>query len=129
MKKRLLLVGLVLSCTSAVSYGQLQSTTGHTAPQSVVAIPSLNTQLEKIHQKELQVQQAGASSRAQLAEIRQELTVLQNDYKNLLTKEIATCAVDHVRAELQTELLYIEQQLTPASNVTPASRTTINPNF
>lgn len=129
MKKRLLLVGLVLSCITMTSYGQQQSVERHVAPQAVVAIPSLKAQAEKINQKELQIQQAAASSRAQLAQFKQELTVLQNDYKNLLTKEIATCSVDQALAELQAELKYVEQQLTPASKATPASRTTITPSF
>ncbi|MDH4473030.1 MAG: hypothetical protein QE487_10530 [Fluviicola sp.] len=116
MKKRLLLVGLVLSCFTMTAYGQQQSEGRHVAPQAVSAIPSLKTQAEKINQKELQVQQAVTSSRGQLAQFKQELTVLQNDYKNLLAKEIATCSVDHVRSELETELLYIEQQLATSTN-------------
>lgn len=123
MKKRLLLVGMVVSCITFTTYSQQQSEGRHIAPQAVVAIPSLKAQAEKINQKELQIQQAAASSRGQLAQFKQELTVLQNDYKNLLTKEIATCAVDHARAELQAELQYVEQQLAPTS------RTTITPSF
>ncbi|MES2555919.1 MAG: hypothetical protein V4604_07210 [Bacteroidota bacterium] len=132
MKKRLLLVGLVLSCITMTSYGQQQSEGRHVAPQAVVAIPSLKAQSEKINEKEIQVQQAVASTRAQLAQFKQELTVLQNDYKNLLTKEIATCSVDQARAELQAELKYVEQQLAPGvqTTSTPAvRRTTITPSF
>ncbi|ASS49734.1 MAG: hypothetical protein A3D31_09150 [Candidatus Fluviicola riflensis] len=111
------------------SYGQQQSESGHVAPQAVVAIPSLKMQAEKITQKELQVQQAVASSRGQLAQFKQELAVLQNDYKNLLTKEIATCSNEQARAELQAELTYVEQQLAPAATSTPAVRRVVNPSF
>lgn len=129
MKKRLLLLGLIVSCITMISYGQQQSEGRHVAPQAVVAIPSLKAQAEKIGEKELQIQQGAATSRGQLAQFKQELTVLQNDYKNLLAKEIATCSVDQARAELQAELMYVEQQLTPVSKATPASRTTITPSF
>ena len=129
MKKRLIFVSLVLSFITTTSYAQQQSVTEHVTPKEVIAISSLNAQLEKIHQKESQIQQAVASSRGQMAQFKEELTVLQNDYKNLLTKEIATCSVDHVRTALNSELRYVEQQLTPVSKTTPVSRTTINPSF
>ena len=129
MKKRLIFVSLVLSCIASTSHAQQHSVAEHVTPKEVVAIPSLNTQLEKIHQKESQIQQAVASSRAQMAQFKEELAVLQNDYKNLLTKEIATCSVDHVRTALNSELQYLEQQLTPVSKTTPVSRATITPNF
>ena len=118
-----------MSCITMTSYGQQQSVERHVAPQSVLAIPSLKAQAEKINQKEVQIQQAVASSRGQLAQFKQELTVLQNDYKNMLAKEIATCAVDQTRAELQAELQYVEQQLAPAATSTPAVRRIVNPSF
>jgi hypothetical protein len=123
MKKRFIFVSLVLSFITTTSYAQQQSVAEHVTPKEVVAIPSLNAQLEKIHQKESQIQQAVASSRGQMAQFKEELTVLQNDYKNLLTKEIATCSVDHVRTALNSELQYVEQQLTPVSRIT------VNPSF
>ncbi|MBI3238054.1 MAG: hypothetical protein HYZ43_04280 [Flavobacteriia bacterium] len=129
MKKRFIFVSLLLSCITTTSFAQQQSVAEHVTPKEVVAIPLLNTQLEKIHQKESQIQQAEASSRAQMAQFKEELAVLQNDYKNLLTKEIATCSVDHVRTALNSELQYVEQQMTPVSKTTPVSRVTINPSF
>lgn len=129
MKKRLLLVGLVVSCIAFTSFGQQQPEGRHVAPQAVVAVPSLKAQAEKISEQEIRVEKAAASSRGQQAQFKQELTVLQNDYKNMLTKEIAACSDEKARTELQAELTYIEQQLAQVSKAAPASRTTITPGF
>jgi len=116
MKKRFLVVGIVMSCFSMTSFGQQQSTAIHVSPKAITAFPTLKEQSEKINQKEGQIQQAAASSRGQMAQFKEELSVLLGDYKNMLVKEISNCAVDHVRAELETELAYVEQQLIPVTN-------------
>lgn len=116
MKKRTLFVCFVSMCLSMTAFGQQTASETHPTPQSVLAIPSLKTQAEKIHAKELQVNQAVASSRAQYAQLKEELASLNKEYKVLLNNELSLTAKEDVRRELEAELLYVEQQIPAAAN-------------
>jgi hypothetical protein len=115
MKKRALMVCSVC-LLSLTAIGQEAANPTHTTPATVLATPSLKMQAEKIQQKELQLSHAGTSSRAIYTQLKEELNTLNNEYKVMLSKEIALTANDAVRLELETELKYVEQQLAPVTN-------------
>lgn len=108
MKKRILILCSV--GFFSLSYGQ-EATATHTLPQTVLATPSLKAQAEKIQQKELQLSQATTASRGQYAQLKEELTALNSEYKVLLMNQIQLVTDEAVRKELQAELYYVEQQL------------------
>jgi parvulin-like peptidyl-prolyl isomerase len=115
MKKRILLVCSVCLLTAFSAFSQEQATTKHPVPPAVNAVSVLKSQAERIHEKESQLDRAATSSRAQHAQIKEELNALNRTYADLLIKEIAECSGAQ-RRELETELLYVEQQLTSAAN-------------
>jgi hypothetical protein len=114
MKKRALIVCSVC-LLSLTAFGQEAANPTHTTPATVLATPSLKAQADKILQKELQLSQAATSSRGIYAQLKEELNTLNNEYKAMLSKEIALTANAAARLELETELKYVEQQLAPAN--------------
>ena len=115
MKKRVLIVCSVC-LLSLTAFGQEAANPTHTTPATVLATPSLKAQAGKIQQKEQQLSQSATSSRGIYAQLKEELNTLNNEYKVMLSKEIALTANDAARAELEAELKYVEQQLTPTTN-------------
>lgn len=88
----------------------------HTIPAAVTAVPSLKAQAEKIQQKELQLQSSATSSRAVYAQLKEELNTLNEQYLTMLNSQIAVTPDEAARKELQSELIYVRQQQTPATH-------------
>jgi hypothetical protein len=118
MKKRTLTACSVCLLLSTATFAQESIQPAHVTPTTVLAIPVLKTQAEKIQLKEQQLAQAATSSRAINAQLKQELTDLNTQYRTLLSNEIAVAANETTRRELEAERTYVEQQLASAA-VTP----------
>jgi hypothetical protein len=114
MKKRTLIVCSVC-LLSLTSFAQESTKPAHTTPTTVLSVPGLKSQVEKIQLKEQQLAQAVTSSRAVYAQLTQELTDLNKQYAALLSNEIAVAANENARRELEAELSYVEQQLAPSA--------------
>jgi hypothetical protein len=103
-------------CLSVTAFSQQSASESHPTPQAVLANPTLKAQADKIHEKELQLEQAATSSRARYAQVKEELTSLNKEYKVLLNKELALTAKDEARRELEAELQYVEHQIPAVTN-------------
>lgn len=114
MKKRTLIVCSVC-LLSITSFAQESTKPAHTTPTTVLSVPALKSQAEKVHLKEQQLLQATTSSRAVYAQLKQELADLNKQYATLLSNEIAATVNENARRELEAELSYVEQQLAPAA--------------
>lgn len=112
MKKRTLLIATVSLLVSSASFGQQSLQNTHSAPDVVLVTPSLNAQFDKINKKQVEIEAAATSSRAIMAQLKEELTKLNNEYKALLATAISTCTNAENKAALETELRFVEQQLT-----------------
>lgn len=121
MKKRTLIVCSVCLLFSFASFAQESTKPAHIIPATVLEVPVLKAQAEKIQLREQQLAQAVTSSRAAYAQLKQELADLHAQYRTLLSNEIALAADGNARHELEAELRYVEQQLAPVSG------TAVNP--
>ena len=115
MKKRILFTCSVC-LLSLAAIAQENAQPSHTIPATVLAIPSLKAQAEEIRQKELQLQQSATSSRSVHAQLTEELRTLNEQYKAMLSSQIVLTTNEETRKELEAELVYVQQQLTPATN-------------
>lgn len=111
MKKTLLLIGVFCATLSLTSFGQQMSSKNHPTPQAVLAIPALKLQAEKIEKKQLEINNAATSSKGVMAQLNQDLTALNQEYKTLLTNALSTCTDENAKKALTEELNYVDQQL------------------
>jgi hypothetical protein len=115
MKKRTLIVCSVCLLFSMTSFSQESTKPAHTTPATVLSVPALKSQAEKIELKERQLAAAMTSSRAVHAQLKEELNGLNSQFAVLLSNEIAVTANENARRELEAELSYVERQLTPSA--------------
>ncbi len=112
MKKRSLLTGIICLMISSAGFAQQSSQNPHSTPNIVLSTPSLKAQVDKINKKQTEIDAAVSSSRAIMAQLKEELTGLNNEYKVLLMNAISNCTNQENKITLQNELLFVEQQLT-----------------
>lgn len=105
MKRTFLLIGMTV-CFGAI-YAQEQQSSVHVTPVEVRAIPTLNEQLIKIEAKRTAL---ATSSREGAAMVQKELLVLQEQYRQMLEKEMSLSAGKTLEA-LKEEFAIVSAQL------------------
>lgn len=111
MIKKTLLISVFCTFLSLTSFCQFVSAEKHQISTTVIDIPSLKSQAEKIDKKMLEINQAALSSRAILTKLKEELTGLNQEYLILLSQAITNANDPMTKTALEEEIIFVKQQL------------------
>lgn len=105
MKRKVLFIGFCVCSLAHFSYGQSpKNTLKESTPIVVSSHPELSAQRAKLDSKEVEINQAVTSSRAQMSKLNEEFRVLKEEYIRLLKVESDKTADVQLKAQLQEEI-------------------------
>ncbi|MNK01924.1 hypothetical protein D3C87_197380 [compost metagenome] len=117
MKIKLLFTGLCFCSLSYLSYGQSQTQASkESTPVVVSSHPDLSAQRAKLDSKQAEINQATATSRAQVSKLNDEFRVLKEAYVRLLSTELEKTTDVQLRTQLQGEIARYSQAANPQTH-------------
>lgn len=104
MKRSLLIISLCLVSLANQSYGQTQATSKESVPVAVSSNAELSQKRAELDAKQSQVIQSTTSSRAQMKQLNEELSLIKVAYIQLLVIESEKSTNEQIKAELKEEI-------------------------